>query len=60
MDKQTLKEQVLIELLLNKYKDEEVNASLVRKIMEEFNAINKELKPPSQQVELEKLARNAY
>jgi hypothetical protein len=60
MDKQELREQVLMRLLLNKYRNEPVNAQLVRRIEDEFNSINKELRTPVPPPNLSKLAKQAY
>jgi archaellum component FlaD/FlaE len=60
MNKQELREHILISLLINKYKDEDVNAQLVRNIEDEFNSINKELHPPGKLHDLSKLAKQAH
>jgi hypothetical protein len=62
MTKQELREKILIDLLLSKHKDEEVNAQLVRTIEDEFNVFIKELgllnKPHA--INIDRLRRNAY
>jgi hypothetical protein len=66
MNKQELREQVLVNLLLNKYRNDAVTALLVKQIEDEFNSINGELNAieqepiPKKSVDLNRLAKAAY
>jgi hypothetical protein len=46
MNKTELQEKVLLSLLINKHSGEEVNADLIKRVVEEFNSIAEELEPP--------------
>jgi hypothetical protein len=44
MEKKKIREKIILELLINKYKNEKVDADLVKAIEIEFHQINEELK----------------
>ena len=43
MNKKELREQILLNLLVNKFKNEDVTVDLVKKMEEEFHQLNNEL-----------------